>query len=164
MYKFDNDNEGEAEAETAQPAMSSLNEASKDVMSIIVRFCGLILMFIGMWVAIQVFSEALALYKDPANIERVATAIEAGSNIDKSIAPIRDSLLGETEEVGEAKKQGESNSIRISYFIAWVIDLLLLLLLARISLAAIKTGGELALYDAQIKRFARQIVKASNKE
>lgn len=162
MYTFDNNNE--EEAETAQPAMSSLNEASKDVMSIVVRFCGLMLLFIGLWIAIQVFNEALALYKDPANIERVATAIEAGSNVDKSIAPIRDSLLGNTEEVEETKTEEKSNGIRLSYFIAWVVDLLLLLLLARISLAAIKTGGELALYDAQIKRFARQIIKASNKE
>jgi hypothetical protein len=168
MYKFDNDNENnEEEAETRQPAMSSLNEASKDVMSIVVRFCGLMLLFIGLWIAIQVFNEALALYKDPANIERIATAIEAGSNIDKSIVPIRDSLLGEGEENIEsnnaAKIKENTDGFRISYFIAWVIDLLLLLLLARISLMAIKTGGELALYDTQIKRFARQIVKA-NKE
>lgn len=163
MYKFDNNNE--EEAETSPPAMSSLNETSKDVFSIVVRLCGLMLLFIGLWIAIQVFNEALALYKDPTNIERIATAIEDGSNIDKSIVPIRDSLLGEegTEtEPAEKTKQNNEN-FRISYFIAWVVDLLLLLLLARISIMAIKTGGELALYDAQIKRFARQIVKA-NKE
>jgi hypothetical protein len=162
MYKFDNENE--EEAETTQTTMSSLDEASKDVLSIVVRMCGLLLLFIGLWIAIQVFNEALALYKDTANIERIAIAIEAGSNIDKSIAPIRDSLSGENIENSEVKTKENPNGIRISYFIAWVIDLLLLLLLARISLAAIKTGGELALYDAQIKRFARQIVNASRKE
>ncbi len=163
MYEFDNNNE--EETETSQPTMSSFNEASKDVMSIIVRFCGLMLLFIGLWIAVQVFNEALALYKDPANIERMATAIETGSNIDKSIAPIRDSILGEdtSETESAAKTKDNKDGFRISYFIAWVVDLLLLLLLARISLAAIKTGGELALYDTQIKRFARQIVKA-NKE
>ncbi|MBL1141705.1 MAG: hypothetical protein HND53_06700 [Proteobacteria bacterium] len=165
MYKFDNNNE--EEAKTSQPAMSSLNETSKDIFSIVVRLCGLMLLFIGLWIAIQVFSEALALYKDPTNIERIATAIEAGSNIDKSIVPIRDSLLGEDEDGAETeiavKAKENKDGFRISYFIAWVVDLLLLLLLARIALMAIKTGGELALYDAQIKRFARQIVKA-NKE
>ncbi len=164
MYKFDNNEE--EETETGKPAMSSFNEASKDVMSIIVRFCGLMLLFVGLWIAIQVFNEALALYKDPANIERMATAIEAGSNIDKSIAPIRDSILGDDTSVAEAALKAKNNTdglFRVSYFIAWVVDLLLLLLLARISIMAIKTGGELALYDAQIKRFARQIVKA-NKE
>jgi hypothetical protein len=163
MYEFDNDND-EGEAETAQTPMHSLNETSKDVLSVVVRMCGLILMFIGLYIAIQVFNEALSLYKDPANIERVAKAIEAGSNIDKSIAPLRDSLLGEDAEDSETKSVENSNGIRISYFIAWVVDLLLLLLLARISLMAIKTGGELALYDAQIKKFARQIVRSSNKE
>lgn len=156
MYKFDNNNE--EEAETAQSAMSSLNEAGKDVMSVIVRLCGLILLFIGLWIAIQVFNEALALYKDPSNIERIAISIEAGSNIDKSIAPLQDSLSGESSET-----KNNSNGIRISYFIAWVVDLLLLLLLARISLMAIKTGGELALYDAQIKKLARQLVNANKK-
>lgn len=166
MYKFDNNEEGEAEEAT--PVMHSFNEATKDVLSIVVRLCGLILLFIGLWIAIQVFNEALALYKNPANIERVAKAIEAGSNIDKSIAPIRDSILGKDEtvegEVVDKKPESNNNSgIRISYFVAWVVDLLLLLLLARISIMAIKTGGELALYDAQIKKFARQVVKA-NKE
>ncbi len=162
MYKFENDN-NEGETETVQTPMQSINEASKDVLSIVVRMCGLILMFIGLYIAIQVFNEALSLYKDPANIERVAIAIETGSNIDKSIAPLRDSLLGDDEESSETKATDSSNGIRISYFIAWVVDLLLLLLLARISLMAIKTGGELALYDAQIKKFARQIVKESKK-
>ena len=161
MYKFDNENE--EQAETSQSSMSSFNETSKDVISIVVRLCGLMLLFIGLWIAIQVFNEALALYKDPTNIERMATAIETGSNIDKSIAPIRDSILGDENaefETNAAKPVNKADSFRVSYFIAWVVDLLLLLLLARISIMAIKTGGELAMYDAQIKKFARQIVKA----
>ena len=163
MYKFDNENE--EQADTSQSTMSSFNETSKDVLSIVVRLCGLMLLFIGLWIAIQVFNEALALYKDPANIERMASAIEAGSNIDKSIAPIRDSILGEegvdneASSESSAKTKSNTDTFRISYFIAWVVDLLLLLLLARISLMAIKTGGELALYDAQIKKFARQLIK-----
>jgi hypothetical protein len=161
MYEFDNNNE--KETESRKPAVMSLNEASQDVLSIVVRLCGLLLLFIGLWIAIQVFNEALSLYKEPANIERMAIAIEAGSNIDKSIVPIRDSILGE-EESDESKAEANTNEFRVSYFIAWVVDLLLLLLLARISIMAIKTGGELALYDAQVKRLARQIVRGNKKE
>lgn len=163
MYKFDN--EEEEQAETSQSSMSSFNEVSKDVLSVVVRLCGLMLLFIGLWIAIQVFNEALALYKDPANIERMASAIEAGSNIDKSIAPISETILEEDEANSNIETAVKENTegFRISYFIAWIVDLLLLLLLARISIMAIKTGGELALYDAQIKKFARQLVKA-NKE
>ena len=144
----------------------SLNKANQDIVNIIVRTCGLLLLFIGLWLSIQVFSEALSLYKNPANIVRMATAIEAGSNIDKSFSPVRDSLLEQDEINAEHKSSLEikSDNFRISYFIAWVIDLLLLLLLARISIMAIRTGGELALYDAQIKRLARQIVQAKGKK
>ena len=160
MYKFDNNNEKETESNMT--TASTLNEASQDILSIVVRMCGLLLLFIGMWIAIQVFSEALSLYHDPDNIERMATAIEAGSNIDKSIAPIRDSLLD--EEGAKQNSEASADGFRISYFIAWIIDLLLLLLLARIAIMAVKTGGELALYDAQIKKFARQILSQIGKE
>lgn len=161
MYKFDN--EEEEQAETSQSSMSSFNEVSKDVLSVVVRLCGLMLLFIGLWIAIQVFNEALALYKDPANIEHMASAIEAGSNIDKSIAPISETILEEDEANSDIETTVKDNTegFRISYFIAWIVDLLLLLLLARISIMAIKTGGELALYDAQIKKFARQLLKTS---
>ena len=160
MYKFDNNNGNEMEKKST--AASSLNETSRDVLSIVVRMCGLLLLFIGMWIAIQVFNEALSLYRNPDNIERVATAIEAGSNIDKSLAPIRDSILGENG--AESRTETSADRFRVSYFIAWIVDLLLLLLLARIAIMAVKTGGELALYDAQVKRFARQIVRANKKE
>ena len=144
----------------------SLNKANQDIVNIVVRICGVLLLFIGLWLSIQVFSEALSLYKNPGNILRMATAIEAGSNIDKSFRPTQDSLLGQHEISVEHKSslQIKTDNFRISYFIAWVIDLLLLLLLARISIMAIKTGGELALYDAQIKRLARQIVQAKRKQ
>ncbi len=164
MYKFSNNEEHETE--TTKLTIMSLNESSQNVLGIVVRMCGLLLLFIGLWIAIQVFSEALALYKDPTNIERMATAIEAGSNIDKSIVPIRENLLEEDEFATEpaVKPDQGTHAFRISYFIAWVVDLLLLMLLARIAIMAVKTGGELALYDAQIKRLARQIVQANKKE
>ncbi len=157
MYKFDNKNE--KETETNSTTASALNDTSQDIFSIVVRMCGLLLLFIGMWIAIQVFNEALSLYRDPTNVERMAIAIEAGSNIDKSIVPIRNSLLD--EEGAIQNSEASADGFRISYFIAWVIDLLLLLLLARIAIMAIKTGGELALYDAQIKKLARQIFKTN---
>ncbi|MEM7026905.1 MAG: hypothetical protein AAF410_01630 [Pseudomonadota bacterium] len=161
MNQYHFNKEEDDSVKTERVGMQSLNEATQDIVSIIVRISGLVLLFIGLWIAIQVFHEALSLYKDPANIERIAQAIESGSNIDKSITPLKDSLLGEEASDNTNQIITSANSgIRISYFIAWVIDILLLLLLARISIMAIKTGGELALYDAQIKKLARQLVKA----
>ena len=141
-------------------------------MAIIVRVIGLFLLLAGLWVAIQVMLEALELYQKPQKIERFAIAIEQGSNIDKSLVSLRDSISqGSEDEDGNAitspapqsKSYQSPGNVRVSYFLAWVIVILLLLLIARISLTAIKTGGELVLYDMQIKQFAKMLVRESSK-
>ena len=149
----------------------TIEDMSRGIMSLVVRFIGLFLLLAGLWLAFQVMLEALDLYREPHRIERFARAIEQGSNIDKSLVSIRNQVLAnpaeESGESGEAGKENKpvylSNSIRVSYFFAWIIVMLLLLLIARISLAAIKTGGELVLYDMQIKQFAKMLVKESTK-
>lgn len=147
---------------------NTLDDASKSIMGFIVRILGLFLLFAGLWVALQVLLTAQDLYEHPEQIERFAVAIEKGSNIDKTLAPIRDSLIAEGDTEGEVQNNNPPSSagtgnIRVSYFFAWVIALLLLLLIARISLTAIKTGGELVLFDMQIKQFARMLAKESHK-
>jgi hypothetical protein len=147
---------------------NALDDASKNIMGFIVRILGLFLLFAGLWVALQVLLTAQDLYEHPEQIERFAVAIEKGSNIDKTLAPIRDSLIVESDTEGEVQNNSQPSSagagnIRVSYFFAWVIVLLLLLLIARISLTAIKTGGELVLFDMQIKQFARMLAKESHK-
>ena len=104
MYSFNENKNEDEETEQEQSFAMSLNETSQDILSIVVRICGLTLLFIGMWIAIQVFNEAISLYRDPGNIERMAKAIEDGSNIDKSIAPIRDSILSEDGEEATQKQ------------------------------------------------------------
>jgi hypothetical protein len=91
-----------------------------------------------------------------------------GSNIDKSLVSFRNEIIsdeagGPAGENAETITMQSSGNIRVSYFFAWMIVLLLLLLIARISLAAIKTGGELVLYDMQIKQFARTLVRESSR-
>jgi len=151
---------------------NTLDDAGRNIMGFVVRMIGMFLLLAGLWVAIQVLLTALDLYEHPEQIERFAVAIEKGSNIDKSLAPIRDSLIADNDsdngvqQYAETEKRPTSagvNNIRLSYFFAWVIVLLLLLLIARISLTAIKTGGELVLYDMQIKQFARMLTKESHK-
>jgi hypothetical protein len=149
-------------------------EAGRIVMSIIVRFAGLILLFAGLWIAFQVLTEALKLYNDPERIERFAVAIEKGSNIDKTLVSIQDTVIDDSPVLNDdspvasnsktASERKSSNDIRISYFLAWIIVLLLLLMIARISLSAMKIGGELVLYDVQIKQFARMILKEVNRQ
>ena len=137
----------------------SFEDIVMGVGRIFIRLLGFFLLLMGLWIAIQVLLAAEDLYRNPANIERFAAAVEKGSNIDKTLASFN---------VSGAKNGGESDDkekdmIKISYFFAWIIALLLLLLIGRISLAAIKTGGELALFDMQIKHFARILARESRK-
>ena len=143
----------------------TIDDLSKDVMSMLVRFIGLFLLLAGLWVAIMVLLEALNLYRHPENIEHLAIAIEQGSNIDKSLVSIKEgaSANPSTPALDGLTAMQSSNEIRVSYFFAWVIALLLLLLIGRISLTAIKTGGELVLYDTQVKKFVRMLIKESDK-
>ena len=151
---------------------NTLDDAGRNIMSFLVRILGFFLLLAGIWVAIQVLLTAQDLYANPEKIERFAVAIEKGSNIDKTLAPIRDSLIVGSDsengvkqytETGKSLSPVGTGNIRVSYFFAWIIALLLLLLIARISLTAIKTGGELVLYDVQIKQFARMLAKESHK-
>ena len=49
--------------------------------------------------------------------------------------------------------------LRFSYFVAWLIAIMLLLLIGRLSIAAVRTGGELALYDVKVGKLARALLK-----
>ena len=150
----------------------NIDDVGKGIMAITVRVIGLFLLLAGLWVAVHVMLEALELYQNPQKIERFAVAIEQGSNIDKSLVSLRESVPRDSgdEDPGTitppdpqpASFQSSAN-VRVSYFLAWVIVILLLLLIARISLTAIKTGGELVLYDMQIKQFAKMLVRESSK-
>ena len=151
---------------------NTLDDAGRNIMGFFVRLLGFVLLLAGLWVALQVLLTAKDLYEHPENIERFAVAIEKGSNIDKTLAPIRDSLMVDSDSGNGVKQYNDTEQrsatagagdIRVSYFFAWVIALLLLLLIARISLTAIKTGGELVLFDMQIKQLARMLAKESNK-
>jgi len=163
----------------------SFYDGIRDLMGITVRAIGMVLLLFGLWLALEVLNEAWQLYHDPGRIERFAEAIEQGSNIDRSIAPLQiENPAGADAEQAEDLQAGELNAygrrsetaqsadttvkvdpryrLRLSYYIAWVITLLLLLLLARISLAAVRTGGELVLYETQMKRFARELIRESS--
>ena len=143
----------------------------KNTLSVIVRGSGFILLVIGLLLSFLTIREAFKLYHEPGRIERFAFAIEKGSNIDKSLNSLRASAIAKSHQAETAPAAGNTvpepvpnpHNVSVSYFIAWIIVLLLLLLMARIGLAAMKTGGELVLYDMQIKRFARMLVKESGR-
>ena len=135
---------------------------STNIAQFIVRTFGFILMIVGLWIGLKVINESWGLYKQPQNIERIAVAIEQGSNLDKSLSSVRSENVASADNT--ARNVAEVNSalgFRLSYFAAWIVAILLLMLVGRLSIAAVKTGGELALYDVQIKKFARQLIEQS---
>jgi hypothetical protein len=133
----------------------------------LVRGLGFVLLIVGLWVALAVIMEAWSLYRNPAGIEHLAQAIEAGSHIDQSLARASPEKSEPDEAANiSAMKPASGDSVlgfRLSYFVAWVIAILLLMLIGRLAILAVKAGGELVLYDRHVLQLAREIVRESTR-
>ena len=138
--------------------------SASNISVFIIRIIGLLVLVVGVFIALKVIGEAWNLYDEPQRITRFAVQVEEGSNLDrvlafkaKGMAP--DEALAGTDRLGIPSQDDAGEIVfRLSYFAAWSIVFLLLLLLGRLAMAAIKTGGELALYDIQAKQFARTLL------
>lgn len=155
-------------AESAEPGQRLT--AATSATGLFVRLVGVVLLLFGFWTGIQVVLEAWDLYQDPSRVERFAVAVEQGSHIDRLLNPAAsgadDTAL--SQRLGElrgdaAQSEGETDRFRFSYFIAWAIALLLLMLIGRLTIWFIKTGGELALYDVQVRRVARALMREARR-
>lgn len=139
----------------------------------VVRACGFVLLSVGLWIALAVIAEAWSLYQEPQKVERFALAIEQGSHLDRALANTTSgrALASEEDTPAElgararvspatgAADNPEGASFRLSYFVAWILIILLLMLIGRLAIAAVKTGGELVLYDLHVKRFVRELLR-----
>ncbi|MFT6920743.1 MAG: disulfide bond formation protein DsbB [Cognaticolwellia sp.] len=132
-----------------------------------VRLLGLVMLLIGLFIGIKVIFEAWHLYKEPQNIERFADAIEQGSHLDLMLAKFTSHPeAGNNQSAAQQPLQNiETNaeSLRLTYFLAWIIAILLLMVIGSLASSAIRTGGQLALYDLQVKHFARQLITEARK-
>jgi len=141
-----------------------------------VRVVGVVLVVVGVWVGIKVVFEAWNLYVEPARVERFAQAVENGSHIDRVLSPGKAAApapAGESTGLSGVQKSQDSpaspprqqpeSSVRLSYFIAWVVVLMLLLIIARLAVSMIRTGGELVLYDLQVRRLVRGLNRANGR-
>jgi hypothetical protein len=146
-YQFDNDN---------SEANMTVDSVAQSTMSWLVRLAGLVLLGVGLWAALGVINEAWSIYQNPksSRVESLARAIDEATRIDMVLAPSQRADAG-----ADAAGPERASTLRLSYFIAWPIVMLLLLLVGRLAMAAMKTGGELALYDVQIRRFARELMR-----
>lgn len=124
----------------------------RQVLSVAVRLVGIAVLFIGVWAGVKVIVEAWSLYEQPARIEQFAQAIDAGSNLDKMFASA-------TKDQGSEGQSAIAQGLKLSYFAAWFIALLLLMVVGSLAMSAITTGGRLALYDTQVKKLSRAVIR-----
>lgn len=145
-------------------AAQDWSERGTQLSQFVVRGFGFVLMLVGLWISLAVIAEAWSLYRNPANIERLAKAIEQGSHLDHALSRVgtpERSTLEDTAPAagGSTAEDAELLGFRLTYFVAWIIAILLLMLVGRLALGAVKIGGELVLHDAQIKKLARELVR-----
>ena len=144
----------------------------------IVRLIGMLILFVGLYIGVTVILEAWGLYKAPERIEPFAAAIERGSNIDRIFSAtvqristeVSDDVVTQPDEAGEqsasqtsAPARRPDKALRLSYFAAWLIAMMLFLIIGSLAMSAISTGGRLALYDTDMRKFSRQIVRDFSK-
>jgi len=95
-----------------------------------VKTTGFFLLLMGVCISLYIAVETIQLYQHPENMEHLAVVIEKGSNIDHAL-------------MNNLHKTNDNNSLRLSYFVAWLLNFMLIMLISMISLAFIKTGASL---------------------
>jgi len=136
---------------------------STDVIAVIVRLLGLLMLVVGLTIAIKTIIEAWSLYEEPQRIERFAEAIDEGSNLDQLLRSFSQKTASTENEAETATTTSQQATLRVSYFLAWIIALVLLMVIGGLAASAIRTGGQLALYDLQVKRFANELINQAQK-
>ena len=114
--------------------------------SFFVRALGVVIMLVGLWMGVKLANECWDLYRNPQKISEFANIVdkESGLNRFAENLPIQNQA---------------ASKVNVSYFVAWVIAIMLLFLIGRICLWAIAEGGKLALYNADTERIAKAMVK-----
>ncbi len=140
-----------------------------NALTILVRLLGIAILLAGSFAAAKVLLEGWALYETPERIERLAVAIERGSNLDALFATVapaepapEPAPLAEGEEpilAAPVARPAASPTLRLSYFAAWFVALMLLLVLGMIAMSVISTGGQLALRELPVRRISRDVVR-----
>lgn len=116
------------------------------------KITGCVLLLFGTWLIVAVVIETWDLFQHPDHIEQLATAIERGSNVDRTVTP---RLTADATTAAPAAEP----PFRLAYFAAWVIALLLLLVLGQLAVATVRTGATLASSDAAVKRLLRELIR-----
>jgi disulfide bond formation protein DsbB len=113
----------------------------------IVRAAGVALVLVGLWAGVKVVFEAWGLYRDPAAVDRLARVIDRASHVDTLLAPRPGAPAGTGETGARATPapQSSEEAFKPSYFLAWTLAILMLLLVGKLASWTVHAGGKLAL-------------------
>jgi disulfide bond formation protein DsbB len=122
-----------------------LASLASGAVTALVRVAGLVLVLVGLWAGVKVVLEAWGLYRDPTAVERLATVIDRASHIDALISPRAAATPTEGAARPGSSTQAPAEPFRPSYFLAWAVAILLLLLVGKLASWTVRAGGQLAL-------------------
>jgi len=141
--------------DTADAVLPERASYATVALGALVRLVGLAVLLVGLWVGVKIILEAWALYEDPSRIVRFADDIQRHSNLDGVIGTIS----SESADASQAGKSSQGGGFRLSYFAAWFIVLLLMFVIGSLAMTAIATGGQLTLYDLQVRQHSRAVIR-----
>jgi len=128
----------------------------REVLGLCATLAGVVLLIGGSLAGLRVIIEAWTLYNEPQRIERLAVAVEQGSNLDRSFVAAAHVT---PPSVPAAPPAGQTANLRLSYFAAWFIALMLLVVIAGIAMSAVAVGGRLALGDREARKIGRAVAR-----
>ena len=133
----------------------------ENVIVLLVRLLGLFLLLAGMALGLMALQEAWLLYREPERIARFHQAVETGAHLDKALGELLARQLSaagtstglateteENEDVETVQPKAPGTEMSVSYFAAWILVMLVLLMVGRIAFGAVAAGAELALRDS----------------
>ncbi len=105
------------------------------VLETLVRLAGVTVLGAGVALGAVVINEAWGLYQAPQRIGAFAEQVESASGVDQALH----SLLGQGSD--------PTAGLHLSYYLSWIIVLLLLSLLTRVAFGCIREGARIALWQ-----------------
>ena len=105
------------------------------VVEMLVRLTGVVVLGAGVVLGAVVIGEAWNLYQAPQRISTFAEQVESASGVDQAMH----GLLGRGSD--------PAAGLHLSYYLSWIIVLLLLSLLTRVAFGCMREGSRMALWQ-----------------
>ena len=139
----------------AAPTGSNLALLASRTTNAFVRLVGVALVLVGLWAGVKVVFEAWGLYQQPAAIDRLARVLDHASHVDSLLVSRPPAASEGGGKAGaSATQQAPEEPFRLSYFLAWTLAILLLLLIGKLATWTVRAGGELAISRGPSRRDA----------